>query len=212
MAITGSLLLFFVIGHLVGNLQLFLGAEIFNDYAAFLKGLGGLLWIMRLGLLAVFMLHVVTAIQLSNINRAARPVGYADQATLKATTSSLYMVETGLIILVFVVIHLLHFTLMTLHPEYAHLVDSKGRHDVYKMVVLGFQSVPYAAIYILSMLMLGVHLSHGVASVFQTLGFYHKYFHSRIKVISSFIGWGIALGYITIPIAVQLGLIGGVAQ
>jgi len=208
MAITGTLLLLFVIGHLAGNLQLFLGQEVFNHYSAFLQGLGKLLWVVRIGLLTIFVLHIVTAFQLNRINRAARPVGYARQATLKASPASLYMVETGIVILIFVVVHLLHFTLRTFHPELAQLHDYAGRHDTYRMVIIGFQNPMYAWSYVFAMLMLGAHLSHGIGSAFQTIGFHHRYFKPRLDKLSTLIGWGIAFGYISIPVAVQLGVLG----
>ena len=207
MAITGTLLLLFVIGHLVGNLQVFLGQETFNSYAAFLQGLGGMLWVVRVALLSIFLLHILTALQLRSLNSAARPVGYAQQATLKASPSSLYMLETGIVILIFLIVHLLHFTVHALHPEFASLHDAKGRHDAYTMLILGFRSAPYAWGYIFCMVMLGSHLSHGISSAFQTLGFYHSYFQPRIKTLGVLIGWGIALGYIVLPLSVQLGLL-----
>lgn len=209
MAVTGVLLLLFVIGHLVGNLQVFLGAEVFNAYAAFLQGMGAILWVVRAGLLAVFGIHVLMAFQLRSVNRGARPVGYQRQATLQASAASLYMLETGLVILLFVIMHLLHFTFKTFHPEFSHMHDAAGRHDAYRMVIMGFQDPVYAWSYIACMVLVGMHLSHGISSAFHSLGFYNSVVQPRLKQAGVIIGWGIAAGYISIPLSIQLGLVGG---
>lgn len=209
MAVTGVLLLLFVIGHLVGNLQIFLGAEVFNAYAAFLQGLGAILWVVRAGLLFVFLVHVLMALQLRAINQSARPVGYQKQATLQASAASLYMLETGVVILLFVVLHLLHFTFKTLHPEFSQFHDAQGRHDAYQMVIIAFQDPLYAWSYIGCMTLLGMHLSHGISSAFHSLGMYNPILQPRIRQGGAIVGWGIAAGYISIPLAIQLGLVGG---
>lgn len=207
MAVTGLLLLGFVVAHLLGNLQLFLGQEAFNAYAHFLKTTPELLWPARIGLLAVFIIHVVYGVKLRAENRAARPVDYAYQATVQAPVASLYMLETGLVILVFVLLHLAHYTLGLLQPEFYHLVDAKGRHDVFAMAVHGFQTPTYSIFYILCMLGLGAHLSHAIGSAVQTLGGAHPRTREMAFKAGRVIGWGIALGYITIPVSVLLGII-----
>ncbi len=206
-AVTGLLLLGFVIAHLVGNLQFFLGQEAINSYAVFLQDLGGLLWIARGGLLLAFILHVVFAICLTRQNNSARPVPYKKKNFVEANTASRYMIHFGMIILAFVIVHLLHFTFGILAEENYKLIDTQGRHDVYSMVVSGFMDIRYSAVYILAMLMLGAHLSHGIQSVFQTLGFYHQEYTAKIRALGLAVGWLIALGYMSIPLGVLTGII-----
>ena len=119
------------------------------------------------------------------------------------------MLETGLVILIFVIIHLLHFTFGKLQPEYFHLMDDKFRIDVYKTVIRGFDNFTYATLYIFSLLCLGTHLSHAISSAVHTLGFYDEYYTPCIRKASKTIGYGIALGYISIPLSVQLGILVG---
>lgn len=204
MAITGAGLMLFVIAHLLGNLQVFLGPDVFNNYAATLQSLPELLWPARIGLLALVSVHLALAFQLRNINKGARPRAYGQQNTIQAAPSSLYMLETGIVILIFVVIHLLHFTFGALQPEFFHAVDPKGRHDVYSVLIHGFQNRLYAGTYLFCMAMLGVHLSHAVTSMLQTLGLPTT---RDLRRVGRFVGYGIALGYSLIPIAVQLGLL-----
>jgi succinate dehydrogenase / fumarate reductase, cytochrome b subunit len=208
MAITGLMLFGFVIAHLLGNLQVFVGREKFNDYAAFLKSLGGLLWVARIGLIAVFVLHIKTAISLSRENRGARPEEYRSQATIKASPASLYMLQSGMLLLIFVVIHLLHFTFGMLQPETFNLFDAAGRHDVYSMLIYGFKNSGYATIYIVCMVSLGFHLSHAIWSLFQTLGLTRPGFSQQLKILSNIIGCSVALGYISIPLAVMSNIVG----
>ena len=207
MALTGLGLLGFVVGHLAGNLQIFLGQEALNAYAKFLKDNIALIWPARIGLLAILFVHVVVAIQLTRANKRARGSSYRYQASIQASAASRYMIHSGMIILIFVIVHLLHFTLGCLDPENYHLVDSKGRHDVYSMVVLGFQDVYYSGGYLVAMLALGAHLSHALSSVFQTLGFNHERYTPKIKVFAPLVAWGIALGYAAIPLSVLVGII-----
>ena len=207
MAITGLALLGFVVAHLLGNLQIFLGPEKFNGYAKMLKDMPMLIWPARLGLLGVFIVHIVTAISLSVQNKAARPVKYGCNDTVQASTASLYMLETGLVIFFFVLIHLAHFTLGILQPDYYYLVDAQNHHDVYTMVIRGFQHTGFALFYIFCMLMIGTHLSHGIASSIQTIGFGNPKVRACAKSVSCAIGWGIAVGYISIPLSVLLGIV-----
>jgi len=138
-AVTGLLLIVYVLGHLVGNLQIYWSAERLNIYAQFLHALGPLLWLIRAGLLAVFLIHIVATVQLTIENRRAKPQKYAVPGYLRSTTASRTMIVSGLIVLCFVIYHLLHFTFEATNPEFHELHDSAGRHDVYRMVVLGFQ-------------------------------------------------------------------------
>jgi succinate dehydrogenase / fumarate reductase cytochrome b subunit len=186
-AVTGFLLTGFVVTHLIGNLQVlpwFGGRDAINGYAKSLKDLGPLLWVARGGLLTVFAVHVYLALSLAMKASAARPVAYQYPKTIQASTSSLTMPWTGLAILAFVVFHLAHYTFgwvgttpavkpgfaQPVEANYLSLVDPLGRHDVYSMMVAGFKNPVIAVLYIAAMVVLYVHLSHGIGSVFQTLG------------------------------------------
>ncbi len=142
MAVTGLALFVFVIGHLLGNLQIFLGRDAVNTYAAFLKSVPELLWGARLGLLAMVGLHIWAAIQLTVANRSARPIGYADLRPSGASYASRTMIWSGLIVAAFIIYHLLHFTVGWVDPSFKELeetlVDGTTRHDVYAMLIAGF--------------------------------------------------------------------------
>jgi len=213
-AATGLALLGFVIAHMLGNLQIFLGPDALNGYARSLKDLGPLLWVMRLGLLVVFVVHAVLAVRIAAENRAARPRRYVHAGRIQATTASRTMVVTGLMILLFVLYHLAHFTLGLTHPEHfaqEEIVPALGgevaRHDVYSMVVLGFQSPLVSGLYIAAMALLALHLSHAVASVFQTLGWNHPRRETLVRRAGAGLAWLIFLGNTSIPVAVLTGLV-----
>ena len=208
-AITGLALLGFLLGHMVGNLKIFFGPEKLNSYAAWLHSMPGLLWAARLGLLAALVAHVVTTILLVIQNRAARSDRYEHPATIGATASSRTMMISGSIILTFVIFHILHFTVGVASGYYDPYGDyflPDGRHDVYKMVVHSFGQVPLISLfYIFSMGLLCMHLSHGFASVFQTLGLRTERSWPLIRAA----GYGYAalifFGNISIPIAAMIG-------
>jgi succinate dehydrogenase / fumarate reductase cytochrome b subunit len=200
----------FLVGHLAGNLLIFKGPEAINTYAAKLHDLGLLLWVPRLGLLALVGVHIMATLQLAAQNRAARPQEYMADATLRATRSSRLMVLSGLTILAFIIYHLLHFTVGNLHGFYDdngayRLAD--GRMDVYKMMVTGFGVWFNSLFYLVAMLLLGSHLSHGVSSVFQTLGVTTP----RTRPLFTLAGWVFAVvicgGFISIPVAVLAGIL-----
>ena len=206
-AITGGLLLLFVIGHVVGKLQIYLGQDVLNAYGEKLRAIPALLWAVRLGLLAVFLVHVFFTIRLALLNRAARPITYARKQAVKATLSSRTMVVTGLMTFAFILYHLMHFTLRVTNPTYKTLLDAHGRFDVYSMVILGFQNVFISAAYIIAMFLLGYHLTHGIASLFQTIGWNTSRtqpFYERLAFIVAAI---IVIGNISIPISILLGLV-----
>jgi succinate dehydrogenase / fumarate reductase cytochrome b subunit len=203
-AITGIVLVLFLAGHLTGNLLMYLGQQAFNDYAKFLHemlhGVG--VWIARIGLLTALILHVVATISLSRQNRAAR-IPYECDATIQASKSSRIMLISGLTILAFIIFHILHFTVRATSAELALL----GETNPYAMVIVGFKSVPVVIFYIIAMSLLCSHLSHGVASIFQTLGVRSKKAKGVIRQFSlaySFIIWA---GFISIPISVLAGIL-----
>jgi succinate dehydrogenase / fumarate reductase cytochrome b subunit len=209
MAVTGLLLFGFVIGHMLGNLQMFLGQDAVNKYAASLKDLGALLWVVRIGLLLIAVVHVISGIRLARLNRSARPVPYQKNAKVQASLGSVTMVQTGVLVLAFVVYHLLHFTFgVVQHDSYAgSLPLDQGRHDVFSMTVIGFQSWLVSGSYIVAMLLLGLHLSHGVTSLFQSIGLDHPRIAplaARLGPISALI---IVVGNCSMPIACLLGLV-----
>jgi succinate dehydrogenase / fumarate reductase cytochrome b subunit len=141
------------------------------------------------------------------MNNQARPIPYAVKNNIKTSTASATMAETGMLILAFVVFHLAHFTLGYVQPEYFHLTDSKGRHDVYRIVVEGFRHGYYSIAYMIFMTILGLHLSHGIASVLQTLGFNHSRYSPQINRCAPLLAWVLAFGYITIPLGVLFGFV-----
>ena len=207
MAVTGLLLIGFIIGHLSGNLLMFAGQDKINDYAAFLQSIPGPLWVARIGLLVAFVLHVVTAAQLAREKRQARPEKYAYKNTVQASVASRSMGISGSFILLFVIGHLLHFTWGVIYPEYAHMTDAQGRHDVYNMVVMGFSQPIVTIPYLIALLLLGTHLSHAISSVFQTLGFNHPKYTPLIEKIGPALAVIITIGYIAIPLSVLVGII-----
>lgn len=205
MALTGLMLLGFVGAHLLGNLLIYAGPEALNAYARGLKELPyGLLNVARAGLLVTFGVHILVALKLQLQAKAARPVPYAHKSTIQASMASRTMIYSGLLLLAFVLFHLAHFTWGLVQPQ--PLLES-GEVDVYAMVVAGFRVPALSALYVVSMVVLGLHLSHGISSVFQTLGLYHRNYLGGISVLSKGLAWGLALGNISIPVSVFLGFV-----
>jgi len=207
MAVTGLLLVGFLIAHLAGNLTLFAGQEATNAYAVKVKSLGPLLWLMRGGLLLVAIVHVVAALRLRQANQAARPVRYAHETVIQTTPMARSMVLTGLVVLAFSVYHLAHFTWGWTHPEHHALVDAKGRHDVFSMVVLGFRQPAVTLSYAIAMALLGMHLAHGVQSLFQSLGLNDATWYPAIRTGGRVLAAALALGFLALPVCVLLDLI-----
>lgn len=207
MAVTGGAMLLFVIGHMVGNLQFFLGEEAINRYGHLLQSNVELLWPMRIGLLAVIALHGWSAVQIARENRAARPVQYANWNPTVASYASRTMLMGGVIIGVFVIYHLLHYTAMVqavnfTGQDFHTLTDAKGRHDIFKMMVLGFSQPLVVGFYVLAIGMLCLHLSHGVSAMFQSLGLKNATYSGLIDNASKLIALGLFAGYVSIPVAV----------
>jgi len=207
MAASGAALFGFIIAHLAGNLQIFEGQEAINRYSLFLKSLGELLWAARIGLLAMVGIHIWTSVQLTIENKASRPVAYAQKNYMEASTASRTMIWSGSIILVFIIFHLMHYTFMTVHPEYQNLVDAQGRHDVYSMMILGFQQPAISIFYIAAIFLLCFHLSHGIYSMFQSLGLQNEKCRACLLMWAPRIAWLIFAGYASIPAAVLAGVV-----
>ena len=206
-AATGILFVAFVIGHMLGNLQIFLGQNAINKYAAALQALGPLLWVIRLILLAAVIIHVWVTILLYFENRAARPVQYRVRKYAEAGVSSRFMIYSGLALFFFIAYHLLHFTFQLTNPQYLHLHDALGRHDVYSMMILGFQNVGISVVYAMAMFFLALHINHATFSLFQTLGLCNDRWEVRWKRISVALAIILFVGYVSIPVGVLTGVV-----
>jgi succinate dehydrogenase / fumarate reductase, cytochrome b subunit len=200
MAVTGLIMVAFVIGHVLGNLLAFAGPERLNAYSAFLHGTGELLWAVRVVLFVSVILHIVAATQLTLLERAARPVPYARRDYQAATLASRTIRWGGVVLAVFIVYHLLHMTTGTVHPDFRP-------GDVYHNLVTGL-SVPWvAAFYVVAMLALGLHLYHGVWSSFRTLGLDRPSANPLRRPIVAVIAIVVAALFASIPLAVVTGIL-----
>jgi succinate dehydrogenase / fumarate reductase, cytochrome b subunit len=200
MAITGLILFGFVIGHMLGNLQVFMGANQMNAYAAMLKANATLLWGVRIVLLVGVILHIVAAVQLTRMSQRSRPEGYHYKDVIQADYAARTMRWSGPIIAVFVIYHLLHFTTGSVHPQF-------DVHDVYHNVISGFRVWPVSLFYIIAMVALAFHLWHGVWSLFQTLGLINPKSNKIIHRLAAIATLALVIGFISIPMAVLAGLI-----
>lgn len=244
MAITGIFLLVFVTGHAIGNLQIFLGKEALNTYAAFLQSLGEILWAERIVLFLSLLLHIITSVYLKLYNNNARPDKYVVKSYVTAKLNSRTMIWTGIMIAAFMGYHIAHFTTGNIQSENFHhkelytknaysvnyalneaainSLTEDGtnvdigldkviyeRHDVYKMVVLGFRNPLVSAFYIIAVILLGFHLSHAMQSFFQTLGMAGPRFTPFIRKVSVWYGILLSFAFLIVPLAILLGLIGG---
>ena len=204
MAVTGLILLGFVVVHMIGNLQVYMGAEALNAYGVFLRqvGHGGALWAARAVLLVSVVLHIWSAWRLTLMNHAARPVGYREVERRQSTYASRTMRWSGVIVLLFIVYHLMHFTfgLRAVHPDFVP-------GDVFHNFVVGFQNPLVSAFYILAMLALGLHLYHGAWSFLQTLGLSHPRYNHLRHALATFVTVVVVAGNISFPVAVLTGFV-----
>lgn len=210
-ALTGLGLTGFVVVHMVGNLQIFAGQNAINTYAQFLKDQGPLLWVARIALLLIFLMHVIWAVRLVLKSKAARPVPYHHKETVQATLASRTMIHSGLVILAFLIFHIAHFTLgavkgaeiepgKTVH--YLDLRDAQGRHDVYNMMVFGFRNPILSVLYLIAQGLLLMHLGHGIQSTFQTLGINGPRWNFALRGL----GWTLAIIVVAGNVAIVLGV------
>ena len=207
-AVTGVILIVFIIGHLLGNLQIFLGPEWINAYSQHLRDLGPILWLIRAFLLASVILHIYFTILLAIENRRARPEAYRDRNYVKASWASRHMVVSGLVVLAFIIFHLLHFTGRKFNPQFPLLkLDPLNRYDVYSMMVYGFQNIYVSIFYIVGLFLLTLHLTHGSSSFFQSLGLNNQRLTPKLAIGGRIFAWLIFIGYTSIPVAVLLGFI-----
>lgn len=209
MAVTGLIGIAFVIGHMIGNLQAFVGQDRFDAYAAFLHGpFAEALWVVRVVLVVAVVLHVLMAWQLTQRARAARPVGYRKRAPQVSTWASRTMRWGGVLLFVFIVFHILHFTVGAIDPAGVfHNTDAMGRHDSYGDVVASFRIWWVSAFYIVAMAFLGLHLYHGAWSSLRTLGVAHPSEHPMKRRISAVIAIVVWLGFTLVPLGVIAGIV-----
>ncbi|MGC9452332.1 MAG: succinate dehydrogenase cytochrome b subunit [Oceanipulchritudo sp.] len=229
MALSGLVLVGFVMGHMVGNLQMFLHPDWINEYAYKLQHLPyGLLWLVRGVLLACVVAHIVTAALLVVENHRARPRKYEARDKLQASFASRTMRYSGVVLLAFIVFHLLHYTVQSVHPEFRELetelagvgtmhhvydkLSAVGKttvHDVYSMVAIGFSPRYWyvSVFYILSMGLLCLHLMHGISSMFQSLGLRNMVWRARLDKLAMVIALVVFAGFASIPLAVLAGMI-----
>jgi len=216
MALTGFILVGFVVVHMIGNLKIYTGAEHLNAYAGFLRDVGEpvfpretLLWIARIVLLVSVGLHILMAYQLSRANWESRPVKYDTKRNLQATYASLTMRWGGIIVLLFIIYHLLHFTLgqVGYAPGAFQPEDPNNGFQTYANVINGFRPLPVALFYLLAMGAVCLHLYHGVWSMFQTLGLNNTRSNGLWRWVSIIIAVVVFAGNVSIPIAVQLGVL-----
>lgn len=223
MALTGFILVGFVIGHMLGNLQMFLHPDWINEYAYKLQNLPyGLLYIVRIVLLLTVAAHVGSAIALWLENRKAKAGGYAKKSRLQSSFASRTMYLSGPILLAFIAFHIAHFTTKNVHPEFGKLytelegvgtihhvydkllpLDAIRVHDVYSMVAIGFSPQYWyvSVFYLIAMGLLCLHLSHGVASMFQSLGLRNATWRARLNLGAVVVGWGLFAGFGSLPLA-----------
>lgn len=201
MAVTGLIMIGFLISHMLANLQIFAGPLKINEYAATLREFGPLLWLARGGLAVALVLHVIAAYQLTRRKQVARPVGYERQDPQVSTFAARTIRWGGVFLLVFIVLHLLHFTFGTIHPAF----DAK---DVYGNVIAGFQTWWVAVLYILAMIGLGLHLYHGTWSSIRTLGLTRPSGDPLKRRIAAVLTWALYIGFSLVPIAVLARLVG----
>jgi len=198
MAVTGVILFGFVLGHMAGNLQFFLGQHVFDHYAIVLRATPALLWGVRAVLLISVILHITASTQLTLLKQKARPIGYQKKAAVDSSYASRTMMWSGPILAAFLVYHLLHFTFGTVHPAF-----EEGH--VYENVIAGFRVLPVSIAYIVAMVLLGMHLNHGLWSMFQSLGLSNPRYSAGARRFAKIFSILVVLGFISIPIAVLAG-------
>jgi len=210
MAVTGGVLVLFVLAHMAGNLKIFAGAEEINAYSRSLReiaypelGYGQALWIVRIILLTCVVLHIISAYQLTRMSWQARPVGYTTKKNVETTWGAQTMRWGGVLLAVFVVFHILHFTLGAVGFQPGQFVDLM----VYQNVVAGFSVWPIALFYIVAMAALCLHLDHGIWSALQTLGWTTTQNTRALRIVSRILALVVFAGFVSVPIAVMAGVL-----
>jgi len=206
MSITGQLLIIFVLIHLIGNSTIFFGPNGINAYAAHLHSLPPLVWAFRLFMLAAVAVHIMYGVQLTLENKAANPGGYAVKRQLKASFASENMIWTGLLLAAFILYHLLQFTVQGT-PDIVVGLDAANRVDVYRMVVTSFSHGLISLIYAASMVMLFLHLSHGIPSFLQTMGWNNEKTIPAFGTMGKVVAACLMIAYISIPAVILAGFL-----
>jgi succinate dehydrogenase / fumarate reductase cytochrome b subunit len=209
MAVSGIVLFGFVIGHMIGNLQVYLGPKPFNEYSKFIHDTPTLMWGTRAVLLIAVGAHILTAFGLMKLNSDARPVAYKVKNNVATTYAARTMRWTGPIILAYILYHLAHLTLgYTAGLGYEHLpLDANGLPDVYFNVVSSFKVPWCVAIYVVAQVMLALHLYHGAWSLFQSLGLNHRRYNETLRSVASAIALATTAGFLAVPVGVFLDLV-----
>jgi succinate dehydrogenase / fumarate reductase cytochrome b subunit len=206
MAGSGLFMVLFVIVHLLGNSSVFIGPDGINAYAEKLRGLGPFVWVFRLFMLAMLGIHLLFGILLTLDNWSANPEKYKVKKMLKATFASETMIWTGALLLVFIVYHLLQFT-VRITPDVVLGEDAKGRFDVFTMMTSSFRHAPIVAIYVAAMVTLYLHLSHGMQSIFQSIGWNNDKTLPTYTRIGQVLAVVFLLGYSAIPVLILSGIL-----
>ena len=206
-ALSGIGLAGFVLFHMLGNLQVFQGAEAINSYAAFLRNMPILLWTARLGLLGIVLLHIGLSMRLALRNRRARSMGYAVREYRQASIASRTMALTGSLLLLFIVFHLLHLTAGVIEGSLTDQLDIRGQRDVFGKVIHAFQNPWYVVVYLAGQVVLGLHLSHALTSSLQTLGLEHPIFDRLFRGAGPAVAVLVVAGNVAIILAVAFGMV-----
>ena len=222
-AVSGLGMGLFLLAHMSGNLLMFAGPDAINEYAAGMRRLFSFgefplaLWGARFGLLAFFLMHVSLTLVLAYENKKARPVSYQYQGSVQLTFASRTMIITGALVLFFIIYHLLHFTMGDVHSQYFNIRDHLGRHNVYEMLIRNFRHKteflgvrwPFITLSYLGALgILGLHLHHGIASLFQTLSAVRSQTnYAFFRKLSAGIVLIIIGGFSSVPLAILVGIL-----
>ena len=208
MALTGLAMVGFLLGHMAGHLQVFAGRDAYNAYAKFLQGLGGLLWVARIGLLVAIALHVTAALKLNARNQDARPQAYAVKTNKATTPYAVSMLYSGYTILAFVGYHIAHFTLGVVHsPITTYGPKDDLIHDVFAKYVADFQNPVIFLLYAAAMVGIAMHLAHAVSSTFRTLGVMRGKYRESLSKVGPVVGYVTAIGFLIPPAACLLGIV-----
>lgn len=219
MAISGFILYGFICVHLLGNLQIFLDPSYINKYAYFLHHLPpAILWGFRAVMLLSVVVHISTGISLSLENRAARPDSYINKGVIQSSIGSRWMIQTGLVIAAFIVYHIVHFTTRNLWSSeqmtdwsssgfFMNGAEKVTTFNVHAMMVAGFQNIWSSAFYIIAVTLLSIHLSHGISSMFQSIGWRNEQWRKIFDIVALAFGWIFFIGFVSIPASVLAGLV-----
>mgnify|MGYP000855362536 FL=1 len=202
MAVTGLGMAAWLIAHLTGNLKIFLGQKEMNEYALWLHDHPSLLWPTRLAMLAFVLLHIRKGLQLTSENRKARPSKYQVERTLRAGFPSLHMAMSGIVLVMFIAMHLAHYTFHILPGEYRN--DAMGNPDVYAMMISGFKDPLFSGVYVIALGFAGLHLWHALSSALQTLGINHAAYNQLLRNGLKALVIVLVLGFWSMPISVFL--------